>query len=122
MGSPKSSGRAELPGRPHRKGSTLWSANRRRNRSGSGRQRHSGRRGETGGRQKKNAARAASERMRLIDFWVAALLGVGLYLIYRLRRAARWQAELPREPEKGGGAGGAGGSAQRSARRSLPAV
>ena len=47
--------------------------------------------------QEEDAARAASERMRLIDFWVAALLGVGLYLIYRLRRAARWQAELPRE-------------------------
>src|ERR1017187_8351333 len=47
--------------------------------------------------QEEDAPRAASERMRVIDFWVAALRGVGLCLIYRLRRAARWQAEVPRE-------------------------
>src|ERR1022692_169142 len=55
MGSPKSSGRAELPGRPHRKGSTLWSAIRRRNRSGSGRQRHRGRGGGAWPRELANA-------------------------------------------------------------------
>src|ERR1022692_2384948 len=89
---------------------------------------------ESGRQQEEDAARAASERMRLIDFWVAALLGVGLYLIYRLRRAARWQAELPRElanadqvwaaadRKKAEAQAALADLRKRSARRSLPAV
>ena len=52
--------------------------------------------------QEEDAARAASERMRLMDYGVAAVLVVGLYLVYRRRRAARWQAELPRELAEAG--------------------
>jgi uncharacterized membrane protein YgcG len=54
------------------------------------------RREEARRQQEEDAARAASERMRLIDYGLAAVLVVALYLIYRRMRAARWQEELPR--------------------------
>jgi uncharacterized membrane protein YgcG len=48
-------------------------------------------------RQDESAARAAADRRRQIGLGVAALFAIGLYLIYRRRRASHWQAELPDE-------------------------
>ena len=68
------------------------------------RQRHAEERRQEEARQQQeeDAARAAAERMRLMDYGVAAVLVVGLYLLYRRRRAARWQVELPRELAEAG--------------------
>jgi len=48
-------------------------------------------------RQEEDAAREASQRMRRMGYGAAVLLGVALYVMYRRRRGARWQEELPRE-------------------------
>lgn len=50
--------------------------------------------------REEEAARAASQRGQLINYGLAAVLVVGLYMMYRRWRAASWQKELPGELAK----------------------